>query len=351
MSAESLKSEMERRGIRFPSDDWRKFHRDHPTWVGNHVDDDGVLYCLPPQHHTQAASLFKLDKESERAEAEFCILCRRHSAIGFCQEWPIKYEWLVPLPSLPTDNLDDFLKLGWSQEDVDYLRGNPDPTADIRRRTQAAIGRLISRPAFHRDLQSLREVCRSLPEVERPSFPIQQTCQLRPQLPEGYDWTAAPDHVKKFYEQFDAFCDYWNLTGMATWSLPVPRGPWWTPELAPIAMRKRGGGYVETPWHYPAQARDGLGPLLMDEHRRQAAEHEVDDWESWGKYAEFLPLEHWDRVLRNRYPKEAMVHAFSTHLDALLSEIVGLSVDRVGKLHGWQAALRSGRLKSLKGLR
>src|SRR5262249_44075775 len=108
---------------------------------------------------------------------------------------------------------------------------------------------------------------------------------------------------------------------------------------------------VETPWHFPVLAEDGLGRLLGDEHRRQAAERGVEDEQSWETYESLFQIHHWENVLRERYPGEQRVRAFSGGLDSALSKILDLSPDRVKSLRKRLRALQSGKLKSLLGRR
>jgi hypothetical protein len=157
--------------------------------------------------------------------------------------------------------------------------------------------------------------------------------------------------MAEFVAEFDGFCDDWHLTGLVTWDLPEVRGPHWAPELAPDDMRRRGGLSVTTPWHFPVICEDGLGRLLEDEHRRQAAERGVDDEESWQTYAGLLELYHWESVFRKRYPRHQCVRGFVTEMNSALSDILDLSTDRVQKLRKTLHALQSGKLRSLRGRR
>jgi hypothetical protein len=138
---------------------------------------------------------------------------------------------------------------------------------------------------------------------------------------------------------------------MITWHLPNVRGPNLVPALAPEDMRERGVLSVETPWHFPVLAEDGLGRLLEDEHRRQAAEYGVEDEQSWETYESLLDIYHWENVLRERYPKEQRVRTFMTDLESVLSEIIGLSRDRLKTLRKRIRALQAGKIQSLRGRR
>ena len=98
-------------------------------------------------------------------------------------------------------------------------------------------------------------------------------------------------------------------------------------------------------------AEDGLGRLLEDEHRCQAAERGVDDEGAWETYARLLEVHHWEYVLRSRYPRAQRVKAFVTKMEYAIGEILGFGNVRVQLLRKRLRALQSGTLKSLSGLR
>jgi hypothetical protein len=321
-----------------------------------HVRNPGSLekdlvYCLHPSQIGECLKLFCIDSETVAAERVFAELCDRHQAIGVLHARFLAYPLLRPLIAWPEyEDVTQFLELGWSKSDVACVVNLKNPTAKINRRLRAATGRLISSPKFLNAVATIQELWNRLPDDIRPTIPIARSIKI-PSADAKLGCKPAPPLLRKFIAEFDNFCDEWHLLGMATWDLPNVRGPNWVPELAPEELRQRGVLSVETPWHFPVLAEDGLGRLLEEEHRRQAAEHGVDDDQSWETYESLLDICFWQNVLRERYPKKQRVKAFATKMNCALSKIIGVGEDRVKLLRTRLRALQSGTLKSLRGKR
>jgi hypothetical protein len=91
--------------------------------------------------------------------------------------------------------------------------------------------------------------------------------------------------------------------------------------------------------------------MLEKEHRCQAAARGVEDAESWKSYAELLQVYFWEQVLSDRYSSADRISQFMTQMEAVLGEVLDLSVARVQKLRKWLHGLQAGSLRSLRGKR
>jgi hypothetical protein len=336
---------------KYPNRDLASFLDVRHEWFDARCIVDGPVYCLHRSQIDECLKLFCIDSEAVSAERAFAELCDRHHAIGVLHGRFLGYSLLRPLLAWPEyEEVAQYLKLGWSESDVACVVNLKNPTAKINRRLRAATGRLISSPKFLNAVATIRELWDRLPVEIRPTMPIARSIKIS-SADAKLRLEPAPALLSEFIAEVDNFCDEWHLLGMATWNLPNVRGPNWVPALAPEDLRERGVLSVETPWHFPVLAEDGLGRLLEEEHRRQAAEHGVDDEQSWETYESLFDIYHWQNVLRARYPKEQWVKAFTTQMNFALSEIVGLGKDRVQLLRKRLRALQSGTLTSLQGKR
>lgn len=336
-------------GLKYPSDDWQAFSEDHARWAKKRLSPDGVLHCLPPQALASALGLYNLSGEERNGETELDYLCRRYRAIGWTSGGPLRYSLLDNPEPLPADDdLERFLKLGWEQHHVDFVRRGDVPHESVLRRWRAAAGRLVSNKEFLGDRDGVRAVWSSLADPERPALPLRPPLTIPSQM-KGRQQQRVSDGQAAFWESFSEFCQAWQLTCMATWDLPEPSGPQWP--------RFRGGrnepGVVElqSPWHFPLQESDNVGALAVAAHADAAAQRGVKDLGRWSIYATLLPIAHWQAVFMTRYPEDQRVKPFQARVDALLGELVGMSEGRIKKLRLALESLRSGTRHSLRGVR
>jgi hypothetical protein len=350
MSQECLSVEWDNTTTEFPDSEWIAFRESHSAWTRAQSVGGGPLHCLHPDHVDQAVRLFRIDREFEIAERDFAALCDWHDSIGISADRFLRYPLLRPqLPWPPKHDLKKFLSLGWTQSDIAVVNNMSDPTRKINSRLRSAAGRLICMPSFLTDRDALRQRWDELSPTVRPLLPIAKTSRIspsaRPLLVE------APRPLIDFALEFDEFCDKWQLLGMTTWDLPSVRGPQWAPALTPDKVVIQGGTCLSTPWHFPVLCEDGLGPLLEMEHRQRIAELGIDDEAAWETYARLFEVFYWENVLSGRYERSRRKSGFVTAMQSLIAAILGLSSERVQRLRKRMKALRSGRLKSLSGLR
>src|SRR4051812_36211839 len=318
--------------LKFQDREWASFLGVLHNWFGERCASDDVVYSLHPSKINECLKLFRIDSDFGAAEREFAELCDRNNAIAVSHGRFLDYRLLRPLLPMPErSELIPCLELGWTESDVACLTNLKNPTAKINRRMRAAAGRLISSPEFLEQVAKIRDGWNKLPVEIRPALPIARSVEASSaNVRLGLE--PAPPLLSDFIAEFDSFCDDWHLLGMATWNLPNVRGPNWVPGLAPEDLRQRGVLAVETPWHFPVLAEDGLGRLLEDEHRLQAAEHGVEDEQHWESYESLFEIYHWENVLQERYPREQRVRGFFSGLETTLSGIVGLGSDRIKTL-------------------
>lgn len=320
------------------------------AWVDQLRDNDEVLYCLPTAEIDVALKLFRLTREAEEAERELCMLCDEHEAIGISDCRFVRYRYLRPIIPLPTDGLAEYLELGWTQDNIEFVQTNDTPTAGLNARLKSSIGRLISMPNFNRAVALLHQDWCTLEPAIRPPLPIHCTFVFPARL-EKHQLQLAPRSLKEFMTKFDEFCHIWQLQGMATWQLPLPQGPILTPGVTTEGAVAHGNLSIRVPWHFPLEAGDGVGTMVLEEHRRRALEKGVDDQQSWRTYASFTDLQYWDHVFRNRYRREQRIKAFVTAMVAVHGDTVNLDTERVQKMRKTLKSLQDGKLKSLKGRR
>jgi hypothetical protein len=219
----------------------------------------------------------------------------------------------------------------------------------VAERLPAAVGRLLSRPDFLQAQDRLRVQWLRLPLAKRPPLPLDTLRQTPASKAPGGWQQERHDGVVEFWRAFIEFCDQWQLNGMATWDLPDPCAPQW-PRVSLAQDDRDDEARISTPWHFPLLRSDSLGEAATAIYERSVKRRGVDDHGSWETYALFLPLVHWERVLRSRY-LEQQKRGFVREMEFLLANLLDVSRDRVQVLRKRIAALRAGNHNSLRGVR
>lgn len=323
------------------------FRSRHSNWLDARLAENEVVYCLSEDVLAFLRRWLELTEREVAAEWELIELCRRPTAVGITRDTVIEYRWLHPRPQrIGDERLQSMRELGWSEEHIRQTRRAVAQVDDIDERIQGAAGRLICRPAFLEERDRLRSIWNRLSEDERPGLPLWRSAQVS-QLPDGHDRGKVSRRLKDFKRDFDAFCDTWRLQGMATWDLPNPHGPKWPDPLPQPGKTRTGALSLDTPWHFPVLEADGLGPMLRETHKEEAAEHGVDDPLSWQTYAKLLELDHWQRVMQERYQSQHRPRGFVREMEWKLAELLHLELERLHKLRGILAKLKRGEQSSL----
>lgn len=326
---------------------WKDFQEVHGDWIGRVVDDTGVIYALPKDQLHSALRLYRTTEEDREAELDFSNICDRSHVIAFASGRPVPYMLLDQSFPLQAEVDAEWLRNhGWNNDHIATVKSGDDPTRDIRDRMRASVGRLLARPDYIAAVKEVKSAWQAIPAGRRPSLPLWPQSQLLEEMPNSSK--IAEDPVNDFWNQFIDFCDFWQLQGLATWQLPLPQGPIRLPDFG--APDGSAALTLSHPWHYPLQGQEGVGELALAEHQIVATERGVDDHGSWQTYSSFLPIAHWEHVLRSRY-KNAQAVGLVTAMEVVLGEITHLSTDRVQRLRTRLGSLQSGSISSLKGKR
>ncbi len=327
------------------------FRERHSDWIQARVDAGDVLYRIPSgRFFAQSLALFVLSDADKEAEAELVNVCNGHGVIGVYENQLISHPLFAdPLPMISADAFD-MSGLGWNERDVFKLSSALMSTKVPHHRMRASLGRLMVHARFRLAADQLRRQWWELSNRLRPPLPLHRPAQLPVAIRRAVEtptYRKASVEVAEFWQAFDAFLDKWELTGMATWELPMPCGP--LDNLAlPVSTVAGAYNFVSRyPWHYPLLDSDDAGETMMDSHRQRAKLYGVKDGMHWESYAHMASILHWESVLGKRYPKSQRVHKFVGSLIQLLADMIGLSTERVEKLRKDARALQSGRKKQL----
>ncbi|MAT69396.1 MAG: hypothetical protein CMJ58_07695 [Planctomycetaceae bacterium] len=326
---------------------WEDFKKVHGDWIDRVVDDTGVIYALPQGQLQSALGLYQLTDEDREAELDLSNICIQSHAIAFASGRPVSYMLLDHSFPLRAEVDAEWLRNhGWNNDQIATVTSRDDPTRDARDRMRASVGRLLACPDYIAAVNEVKSAWQSIPAGRRPSLPLWPPSQLLKEMPNGSK--IAEDSVNDFWNQFIDFCDFWQLQGLATWQLPLPQGPIRLPDFG--ASDGTAAWTISHPWHYPLQEQEGVGDLELADHQRLATERGIDDHGSWQTYSSFLPIAHWEHVLRSRY-KNAQNVGLVTAMEVVLGAITHLSPDRVQRLRKRLRSLQSGSKSSLKGTR
>ena len=108
-----------------------------------------------------------------------------------------------------------------------------------------------------------------------------------------------------------------------TWDLPQAHGPDWPVRLSgepstATSTRER------TPIRFPISARDGLNEAKRAEHAQLLEAYGIDDINRWETYERLLQIDHWDRVLTERYVDRKQPRNRVTRRIYIIAEHLGL---------------------------
>lgn len=320
-------------------------------WFADRLSESSVVYRLPGTILQRLTGLLALTPEDQRAEALLDRICTKCHSVAVTGTSAVPYRWLRPRLAQPrTEWFGSMRALGWTSAHVWQAWELIDKADGMADRVKGAAGRLICCPNFLAARDQLQSRWQALPDELRPELPLYRSPQSAQQPPE-LQRVSAPPRLKRFTKELDAFCDEWNLQGLATWELPNPQGPKW-PVLSPSSEANRQPVVsLETPWHFPVQHRDGCGDVVNEIHSQDATSRGIDDLAHWKTYAHLLELDHWERVIRSRYLDRKKPRGFVTGLEGVLGDLLDLDLDRVRKLRKLLRTLRGGKLRSLAGWR
>lgn len=334
---------------------WEEFSRRHDGWFrGNPTRP---LYRLP---EAAIARLERprlghpplLDAAAAAAERDLLALCLLSRAVGFLDREPIVYPYLDRAATRTFRQ--DFPDHGWTEAQWAEARRLEGKAATARLRLKGYAGWLATEPPFLDDAAALETRWAALPDRERPSFPLRRAVPFVPRPGEATP-PRAPGAVASFAADYDAFCDRWGLTGMATWDLPDPQGPLFPSLLPPGAPAlPRHGLHVVLPLHYPLAHDDDLLRQIVQLQRGLAAELGVDRTAAGlphhEAYATILEVVHWERVVTGRYGGGRRRPGFVGLVVEAVAVAAGREVNLVQKWRKAVSACRRGKRAGVKAL-
>jgi hypothetical protein len=341
---------------------WDEFLSRHSAWVKDRLAESDELFFVPIASDNVAFdSAFGTGTEESAAEQAFTEFCRTSRIVGVRVDPQkiessarfIQYKGLEPKRDAPDENFLDLgrQRLGWTDEQIENARVALRRAVDMAERLVSAAGRLVCNPEFLTGRNALRNQWLDLKSPERPGLPLLRIVQVFEQPPKTKERKLS-DQAMAFVNDFEAFCEKWQLNGFETWELPRPCAPQW-PDLRSSqgGDPRTGTMALSTPWHFPVLESDNLGRVAMEQHLADRRLHGIDDARSWQMYGQLLRLDFWERILHGRYVDYFRSTKFSTELDGLIAEILDVTGDHVERLVKRHRALKSGELRSLAGVR
>lgn len=207
----------------------------------------------------------------------------------------------------------------WTLETANHLLNvGADRTEPIRQQLQAFIGWLITNPTF-----------------------VSQVAEFKARENDKLAAGEPLDEDKELLQAFVEFCAEWQLDGMATWDLPIPRGVNLSGLAIPLCASDESIN-LTLPATVRLPARFPLGEL-MKELRRNTVSDRLDGWrevldQSGGdgkglhRYRQMLPLHFYRNVvLKSRYRDRIPGHV--ELLDVAFADFFGdIREDSVKKL-------------------
>lgn len=355
-------------GLDFWEPHWQQFVTTYREWIGERQSESLDLFYIPPTVETNRGlhTLYGLSSAELGAEAAFASLCRRFHCCGveLCStnatnsinRW-INFDRLdIWLPN-PEDSLVEMCRdHGWDENALASVSIASVRVAGLSDRLPSIIGRLGCHPRFRNERDELRREWLQLPIRVRPPFPLQSSQRIqRGTVPQALREELGLEHTSNAMSQFarrlDQFLEEWQLQSLETWELPKPQGPHWPDFRVSSDGHGAGTTRLSTPVRFPVLESDDIGRAAREQHQRAARECGIEDELKWRVYAELFRVGFWEQVLRQRYARASRARQFTTEMELVLGEIVGLSGERVRRLRRIRSSLISGSRTNLTGLR
>jgi hypothetical protein len=272
------------------------FAADHASWY-DHFPSDEPLYALPTSVISRMETsgpqrVAAMDSATAQAERSFTRLCLAAGAVGTWSGRPIVYPWL--LSSLPPPTAALILRTWDDPKMVFQFQQAFEELDRIRPNLAGYAGRLMTDPAFVAARDALRVRWRMLPWDLRLSFPLSGAAEVpRP----GDNLDSDRTGLGRFLIELHRFLADWELLGLATWDLPLPRGPL-LPDPRPSGPR--GRLLLDLPAWFPFEGSDGLAAELR--YLRPQGQIQLDHA---ALYASMLGVDFIERAMIARAPDPA----------------------------------------------
>lgn len=327
----------------------RSFLHKHHDWFHTRLQEGELVYRFPSRALPQLALMFSLSDSDLAAEEEFDSVCLGIRAIGLSVSGPLACDYLLPpFTARDADLLRRMGAFGWTSKEMDLaITVFHRSQNSLMPRMKAIAGRRISDPCFLHNRDEIRSIWKQLPPDERPALPLRKIAHPeRSTMPDGKPASA---ELQAFFTQLDAFLRKWRLREMITWQIPLPEGFQW-PDLR-TSKSEEGMVVFHTPPDFSLQETDKLGSIVSVEHQRSARAKNLTDLKRWDTYARLLEIDHWQRVIHERYTACDRPRAFLTKLDDVLGAILFIDPERVKKLRWELRMLQAGKRSTLSSAR
>lgn len=317
---------------------------------------NGVVYCLPLsllQAIYQCAPSFFSENEyrqelrlSEDCSTHFAIGCRKpHQQAAF--HWLVSFPLLFPSKETITHDCNKIQEqLSISDDSADSLKQSLSILNDTRERQLAYLGWLLHNKRFLTEKKALQDKYSELAAIF-PTFPTYPAHHFVESIQKVHGLRCDDDSLITFADVFDAFCQKWQVAGLATWDIPLPStailgGPSCLSKFVPDQM----GSTVKIPGALRLSARSRPEALI-----RNSVPVHLHDWEKVldNKHPSKLSYSRWNRlfqlafyrdiVLARNYPDRMKRHA--GRLDQAFSDFFGdEDCQAIRKLRSKQNKLR-----------
>jgi hypothetical protein len=303
---------------------------------------DRAFFTLPEGLLTiLAAELGKDSFEPEIQELELTLsqICGNHTQlVGFWRDAPIEYCFLrrIPLPQIDTQTLQS---LGWDMtvaQANSMLRVGDSRSRKYFQVAQGYAGWLMTNPIFVREHDDLLRAFQI--EIQRVGLP-----GLARPIGNGVaDRFELQRHrsPNQYFEQLQAFCLRWRLSGLAAPNLPMPLQPQ-TPVPAPLAAlgpMNNVGALFYLPDTYPVPGREELRNMMEESLRGAESPEHLADWTKLirsknpaknqiVRFGRIFELQHYCRILQERNPEA--IRRRQGHLESALAKFMNVSADTV----------------------
>ncbi|MFI4852620.1 MAG: hypothetical protein ACIAZJ_26210 [Gimesia chilikensis] len=324
-------------------EDLRNFLKSCSGWFEQRCRESDIVCALPEFENYDWASLLQLTNEEREIEKRFSGLCGQQDLFGVNKNRQRIESTLLSRSKSSFDRKDilDMMPEDWSDKKVDrnYEALQVLDENSIWARRTATAGMMICKPAFLEERDELKEMWERLPSTEQPSFPLNRSPVFPAEFLQSLgthfsDSSVYSQELEQFTRKYDRFCDNWCLMRMISWDLPDPMGP----------------SNDKIPWPFPAHRSDGITDSLIVKSTGIAEEHGFDDQGSWDSYCSIMKIDHWERTINVRYADRPKPRGVTTRLISILSELLGISFDRVKRIRRWKKKLVNGEISSLKGI-
>ena len=278
--------------------------REFSNWFAT-LAEDGPCYALPAAlldaSDFQSASW--ISPEDFEAEATFSGICEQFDCVGVSRNAdrvePIWYD-LLPfgLEILPPED-----QLG--------VIAN-----DYKEKLSRIAGFLVTCPEFLRERDCLRRLSaeagdpRTLPLSPLPAVQSQSEVVLT-----DFEVVEQCDSPEQCLEPaVRALCNRWAVQELTTWDLPRPFGPQFEAPRTAAAFRPDSRITIELPLHFPLQDSREIAARIVELQEAEADRRNLPtDFALAGsqpRYRAFLALQHFERVLTERYAPDQRPRGF-----------------------------------------